>query len=56
MRNAEEAKELEALIETKTKGIDIGILVNNVGIIYWGPYHKIPLEKLFNVRNVNCAT
>lgn len=51
-----DAEALTKLVNSKTKGLDIAILANNVGIIAFGPYHKIGLDKMFNSFTVNiCA-
>jgi len=47
---------LIAKIEHKTKGLDIGLLVNNVGIISLGTYGNQNYNTIFNMLNVNCAT
>lgn len=51
----EDAEKLTELINSKTKGLSIGILANNVGIIEFGPYHKASLSRLFNTFSVNVA-
>lgn len=50
-----DAEALTELVNSKTKGLDIGILANNVGILAYGPYHKTGLEKMFNSFTVNIA-
>lgn len=50
-----DAEALAELVNAKTKGLDIGILANNVGILAFGPYHKTGLDKMFNSFTVNIA-
>jgi short-subunit dehydrogenase len=50
-----DAEALTELVNSKTKDLDIAILVNNVGILRGGPYHKTALEKMFNSFTVNIA-
>lgn len=40
---------------TRTKGIEIGLLVNNAGFGAFGYIQEIPLEKLLEMVQVNCA-
>ena len=43
------------MVISKTKGLDIGILANNVGVISFGPYHNLKYDKMFNTFSVNIA-
>ena len=55
LRTPDDASKLTELITSKTQGLDIGILANNVGIISYGPFHNTAFEKMFNTFSVNIA-
>lgn len=55
LKTSADAANLSDLITSKTKGLDVGILANNVGIISYGPYHNTQFEKMFNTFSVNIA-
>ena len=44
------------MIERCIEETDVGILVNNVGRAWFGKYHTIPLEMMFNMVHVNCIS
>ena len=56
LSSAEKAKELTDKLDEATLGLDIGILVNNVGMAWAGPYHTQPIQKIFDMLYVNCAS
>jgi 17beta-estradiol 17-dehydrogenase / very-long-chain 3-oxoacyl-CoA reductase len=56
LTSAERAKELADKVEAATQGLDIGILVNNVGMAWAGSYHTQSMQKIFDLLYVNCAS
>ena len=56
LSSAEEAQKFTEKLDAATKGLDIGILVNNVGMAWAGSYHTMPMQKIFDMFYVNCAS
>jgi len=55
LKTPEDAEALTRLMREKTKGLSVGILANNVGVLEFGAYHNTPLEKMFASFAVNIA-
>ena len=55
LKTTEDAEELKKIMEKNTKGLNVGILANNVGIVTGGPYHNTNLNSMFNTFSVNIA-
>jgi len=55
LKTPADAEALTKLITEKTKGCNIGVLANNVGIITGGAYHGTQLDAMFRTFSVNIA-
>ena len=43
------------MLDNNIKDLDVGVLVNNVGIAWLGIYHTQPVKSMFDLLHINCA-
>ena len=56
LNSPENAEKFEQLIEKETTGKDIGILVNIVGMVYFGRAGQASYKNIFDCLNTNCSS